>query len=179
MSGERAGASVRDPSSRLTLQANAGYSGGRSGGLQAAGVFRFRRGWSSGSSPGNDSPLWRHKPAVDKPELGLDVLHYYVVKFCFWVCSMLNNAFPQQRAFGPEATAAMGEAFDAACEELRFASQPEVIRELIARVIIAAANRGELDPIRLRKAALAGFTIFRPHGLPASAIAEPSIAIST
>jgi hypothetical protein len=52
----------------------------------------------------------------------------------------------------------MGEAFDAACDELHRTSQPEVIRELIARLIIAAASRGELDPLRLGKVALAGFT---------------------
>jgi hypothetical protein len=78
------------------------------------------------------------------------------------------NRFPEQGAFNPEATAAMGEAFDAACEELRCTTQPEVIRELIASLIIAAASRGELDPLRLRNVALAGFTIFRPRGLPAS-----------
>jgi hypothetical protein len=65
------------------------------------------------------------------------------------------NPFTQQGAFGPEATAAMGEAFDAACEELRCTSQPEAIRELIARLIISAASRGELDPIRLRMVAMA------------------------
>jgi hypothetical protein len=38
----------------------------------------------------------------------------------------------------------MSEAFDAACE-----SQPEVMREVIARRIIAAARFGERDPGRL------------------------------
>jgi hypothetical protein len=66
----------------------------------------------------------------------------------------------------------MGEAFDAACNELHCTSQPEVIRELIARLIVAAASRGELDPIRLRMVALAGFTIFRPRGSPAAATAN-------
>ena len=88
---------------------------------------------------------------------------------------MPNNPFTQQGAFGPEATAAMGEAFDAACDELHCTSQPEVIRELIARLIIAAASRGEFDPLRLRKVALAGFTIFRPRGLPASATAVEAL----
>jgi hypothetical protein len=78
------------------------------------------------------------------------------------------NSFTEQGAFGPEATAAMGEAFDAACDELLCTSQPEVIRELIAGLIIATASRGEVDPIRLRMIALAGFTIFRPRGLPAA-----------
>jgi hypothetical protein len=65
--------------------------------------------------------------------------------------------------FEPEATAAMGKAFDAACEELRCTSQPEVVRELIARLVLAAASRGELDPIRLRMVASEGFAISRPR----------------
>jgi hypothetical protein len=73
--------------------------------------------------------------------------------------------------FEPEATAAMGEAFDTACKELRCTSQPEVVRELIATLVIAAASQGELDPTRLRTVALAGFAICRPRDLPASAAA--------
>jgi hypothetical protein len=88
---------------------------------------------------------------------------------------MRVSSFTEQGAFEPEATAAMGEAFDAACDELHYTSQPEVIRELIARLIIQAASRGELDPIRLRMVALAGFTIFRPRGLPASATAVKAL----
>ena len=71
--------------------------------------------------------------------------------------------------FTPEATSAMGEAFDAACEELYCASQPEVVRELVAKLILAAASRGELDPVRLRNAASAGFTAYRPSGSPVCA----------
>jgi hypothetical protein len=63
-------------------------------------------------------------------------------------------------------------AFDAACEELRCPTQQEVIRELIASLIIAAASRRELDPVCLRKVALAGFAIFRPRALPVSATAD-------
>lgn len=65
--------------------------------------------------------------------------------------------------FEPEATAAMGTAFDAACEELHCTSQPEVVRELIARLVLAAASRGELDPTRLRMLASAGFAVCRPR----------------
>jgi hypothetical protein len=57
----------------------------------------------------------------------------------------------------------MGEAFDAACEELHCATQPELVRELIATLIIAAASRGELDPVRLRIVAVAGFTHIAPR----------------
>jgi hypothetical protein len=61
--------------------------------------------------------------------------------------------------FEPEATGAMGEAFEAACQELHCSNQPDALRELIATLIIAAARRGEFDPVRLRMAALAGFAI--------------------
>jgi hypothetical protein len=40
---------------------------------------------------------------------------------------------------------------------LHCATQSEVVRELIATLIIAAASRGELDPVRLRMVAVAGF----------------------
>jgi hypothetical protein len=56
--------------------------------------------------------------------------------------------------FGPEAIAAMSEAFDAACKELGDTGQPEVAREVIAGRIIAAARFGERDPARLIEAAL-------------------------
>jgi len=48
----------------------------------------------------------------------------------------------------------MGEAFEAALKEVRDAGEPEGIRELIAKRIIASANKGEVDPARLRAAAL-------------------------
>jgi hypothetical protein len=64
-------------------------------------------------------------------------------------------------AFEPEATAAMGEAFEAACKELHDAGKPEVVRKHIAERIIAAARRGELDPVRLRTAALSWIIVTR------------------
>ena len=60
----------------------------------------------------------------------------------------------EHHAFEPEATAAMGEAFEAACKQLHDAGKAEAVRKLLAERIIAAASRGELDPIRLRTAAL-------------------------
>jgi len=57
-------------------------------------------------------------------------------------------------AFEPEATAAMAEAFEAACKELHDAGKTELVRKLVAERIIGAACRGELDPVRLRTAAL-------------------------
>jgi hypothetical protein len=85
---------------------------------------------------------------------------------------MRINPFMQQGAFGPEATAAMGKAFDAACKEVHCTSQPEVIRKLITTLILAAATRGELDQVRLRMVAPAGFTIFRLRGVPVSSTAN-------
>jgi hypothetical protein len=64
------------------------------------------------------------------------------------------NSSIEHHAFEPEATAAMGEAFEAACKQLHGAGNAEVVRKLLAERIIAAAGRGELDPIHLRTAAL-------------------------
>ena len=62
--------------------------------------------------------------------------------------------FTQLGAFDPEAIAAITAAFDAACEKLGDIDQPEVVREVIAGRIIAAARFGERDPARLLEAAL-------------------------
>jgi hypothetical protein len=59
--------------------------------------------------------------------------------------------------FEPEATALMGEAFDAACEGLP-ALKHKRTRELIAVRIIAAARKGVLDPGRLMSFALVGMS---------------------
>ncbi|SRR6266446_3114189 len=71
------------------------------------------------------------------------------------VVAMSIGPFMVPGVFEPEAIAAMGEAFEAACEVLQDAGQPEVVREFIAKRIIAAATFGERDPVRLRAAALA------------------------
>ena len=52
--------------------------------------------------------------------------------------------------FDDDATHIMGEAFDAACTALQETGQPDVIREIIAKRIIAAAKLGERDRARLR-----------------------------
>jgi hypothetical protein len=67
---------------------------------------------------------------------------------------MLSRSFIGSGAFGPEQLAAMSEALEAACKELRDAGQRDVVREIVARRIITAARFGELDPARLREAAL-------------------------
>jgi predicted transcriptional regulator len=53
-------------------------------------------------------------------------------------------------AFEPEATATMGEAFEAARAELHEVGQLPTVRKVIAQRIIAAARRGELGLVRLR-----------------------------
>jgi hypothetical protein len=71
------------------------------------------------------------------------------------VVAMPIGPFMAPGAFEPEAVAAMSEAFETACEVLYEAGQPELVREVIAKRIIAAATTGERDPVRLRAAALA------------------------
>ena len=57
--------------------------------------------------------------------------------------------------FDDYATAAMGEAFDAACRALHDSGQPQIVYEVIAKRIIDAATRGERDTGRLQDAGLA------------------------
>jgi hypothetical protein len=72
---------------------------------------------------------------------------------------MTINPFAEQGAFAPEATSAMAKAFDAACEELRDVGHLQLVRKLLAQRIVTAARRGELDPVRLRAAALSGLPL--------------------
>jgi hypothetical protein len=51
-------------------------------------------------------------------------------------------------------TRIMGEAFDAACQEICGTTQPPLVREVMAKRIIDAARAGERDVTRLRDAAL-------------------------
>ena len=59
--------------------------------------------------------------------------------------------------FSDEAMRVMGEAFDAACKDVHDAGQPTpaLIHQIIATRIIESAEKGELDPVRLRNIALA------------------------
>ncbi len=58
--------------------------------------------------------------------------------------------------FEPEVVGLMSEALEAAWKLLPDASQHEMVREVMARRIIAVASIGERDRVRLRAAALAG-----------------------
>jgi hypothetical protein len=60
-------------------------------------------------------------------------------------------------AFDDHATKVMGDAFDAACKDLRDTGQPDLVYEVIAKRIIEAAKSGERDPEKLRDWALTAF----------------------
>ncbi len=66
------------------------------------------------------------------------------------------HLFAEHGPFETEAGAAMSEAYEAALEELDDTGQPQIVLEIIAERIIAAARGGECDPVRLRAAALRG-----------------------
>jgi hypothetical protein len=60
-------------------------------------------------------------------------------------------------AFDPETVETLGKAYDMALAALRDMGQPEVVREVLARRIIAAARKGKRDPAALCAIALAAF----------------------
>ncbi len=63
----------------------------------------------------------------------------------------------QSKVFEPEATKAMGIAFEKACRTLGLSLTPDVATHRVARVIIELAEVGECDPERLYQGALARF----------------------
>lgn len=66
-------------------------------------------------------------------------------------------SFMPRGVFDDAQTRLMGDAFDAVCSALHDTGQPEIVHEVIARRILAAARKGERDPRRLREAAMAAF----------------------
>jgi hypothetical protein len=65
------------------------------------------------------------------------------------------------RCFDAETTAAICQAFDKVCRELHDRGQPESVREIIARRLIAIAGRGERDPDKMCEAALISLGVRR------------------
>jgi hypothetical protein len=65
-------------------------------------------------------------------------------------------------AFDPDATHAMGEAYDKVCASLHDVGQPNIVREVIANLIIEEASKGERDPARLCAKVLMAFGNARP-----------------
>jgi len=70
------------------------------------------------------------------------------------MAAMSIYSFVKPGVFDPKALATMDEAFDAACKALDDTGQPQIVREVIAERIIAAASTGERHPARLLEAAL-------------------------
>jgi hypothetical protein len=60
-----------------------------------------------------------------------------------------------EKAFSPEDTAVLATAYEKATEQLRGDGFTELVREIIAKRIIAAALKGERDPDRLSASAIA------------------------
>ncbi len=61
---------------------------------------------------------------------------------------------PPDTNFDPETIAILGAAFDKTIESLHDGRQPDVVREAIAKRIIALASKGERNPDRLCEMAL-------------------------
>jgi hypothetical protein len=68
-----------------------------------------------------------------------------------------NVPLSRNAAFTPEATHAMGEAFDLACRVL--GQIPPIVQETIATRVINEAVSGERDPDRLLRAAIKGLSV--------------------
>ena len=72
--------------------------------------------------------------------------------------------FVKDRSFDANATRALGEAYDKACQMLRERRQPPFGEEMIAKRIIQVASTGERNPDELARRALEtlGFKGARP-----------------
>ena len=58
-----------------------------------------------------------------------------------------STLFAQDAAFDPETTQIMGQAYESACRALDFA-EPEIVKTIIAKRIIALAKTGEHEAKR-------------------------------
>jgi hypothetical protein len=67
------------------------------------------------------------------------------------------TSFLKGTAFDPEATRAMGVAFEKACAALRLADRTDPVVELVAKRIIVLAKAGERNPDRLCEGVLKEF----------------------
>jgi hypothetical protein len=56
------------------------------------------------------------------------------------------HPFIRNAAFGPEAVAVMGDAYDRACAATAQAGEPPIVQEVIATCIIELAKTGERQP---------------------------------
>jgi hypothetical protein len=65
------------------------------------------------------------------------------------------NFIPADTTFDPDTAAMLGAVFDKTIVALHDSGQPEIVREAIAKRIIALAAKGERNPDHLCEAALA------------------------
>jgi hypothetical protein len=98
---------------------------------------------SNGLEPGKKSLLSQKTPCYDWKRVGEGAGMGSILRFV------------PRGVFDDATTHIMGEAFDAACRELRDSGQPPLVLEVMAKRIIDAARAGERDMIRLRDVALA------------------------
>jgi hypothetical protein len=68
----------------------------------------------------------------------------------------MDGSLFSEAAFSPEQTQVMGLAYERACLTLPGNGYASILKEIIARRIIEAAQRGELDPQRLYEEAVTG-----------------------
>ena len=66
------------------------------------------------------------------------------------------NPFIREATFGPEVLAAMGDAFERACEASGRAGEPSFVQEVLATCVIMLAKTGERHPQVLCDRALEG-----------------------
>jgi hypothetical protein len=71
------------------------------------------------------------------------------------MATILPFIIRSEASFDEYATRAMGRAFDAAFADLQDTNLSELVREIIAVRIVEAAKRGERDPQRLCRIAIA------------------------
>ena len=83
-----------------------------------------------------------------------------MVRIAAWGEGPVASIYPflPRGVFDDRATRILGEAFDAACKELHDTGQPEIVREVLAKRIIAEALKGQRSVRRLKEAALAGLS---------------------
>ena len=68
----------------------------------------------------------------------------------------IQQLLAQQSSFGPEEVKVLLRAFEEALRELRLVERTDPATLLVAKRIIALAQQGERDPIRLREGAVKG-----------------------
>jgi hypothetical protein len=77
------------------------------------------------------------------------------------VVGQILKFIPPDTVFDPDTAAMLGAVFDKAVASFDLDNQPEIVREAIAKRIIALAAKGERNPDHLGKAAVAALGVGR------------------